>query len=58
MAEMKNRGSVEGAKDFTSDEAHVRTQARVSKLTESRLDPQPRDADDEKSSRESVLRNG
>lgn len=58
MAEMKNKGSVEGAKDFTSDEAFVSVQARASKLTESRLDPQPRDADDEKQRKESVLRNG
>lgn len=58
MAEMKYKGSVEGAKDFTSDEAHVRAQARASKLAESRLDPQPRDADDELQRKASVLRNG
>lgn len=58
MAEMKYKGSVEGGKDFTSDEAYVRAQNRVSKLDESRLDPMPRDADDEKQRKESVLRNG
>lgn len=58
MAEMKNKGSIEGAKEFTSDEAHTRAQLRKTVLTESRLNPMPRDADDEKQRRESVLRNG
>lgn len=58
MAEFENDGSVEGGKARHADEAYVKAQERVSRLTESRLDPQPRTAADEKQRKERILRRG